>query len=389
MGSKKVLVGTAAMVVTTLMVSGSATAVQSGKEKSGQAKSDAALIQKELDRYRVATGSIGAAATIRNGDTVQGYGSGSTQLFPTAKPNEDTRFRVGSQTKMFVATIVLQLVEEGRIDLNKPIEDYLPGVVQGTGLDPKAITVRHLLQHRSGIKDNVGFVNGDYLQSAVLLLNPTWQVVPPSEQQMVNEGTKAGKQFDPGTKGQYSNTGYVVLGMLVKKVTGRDLATEVRSRIVEPLGLKSTFYPRAGEKGLPGPYSRGYLSVSGLPLADVTNYEPAVWGAAGALVSTGRDLTTFLNALLEGELLPRARLAEMQKLQTVDKVGAYGLGLQQFKTDCKDVWGHTGQIAGYTTMTVSDGKRAISTGVNNTPVIADGKAQTDAMIKMVNDAICA
>ncbi|MGX1956039.1 serine hydrolase domain-containing protein [Streptomyces anulatus] len=352
------------------------------------AQSDPAAIQQELGRYRSASGSVGASATVRDGDAVQGYGSGSIQVFPQAGLDEDTRFRAGSQTKMFVAAIILQLVDEKKVDLDESVEEYLPGVVRGKGIDASKITVRHLLQHRSGIKDNLGFAGGDLLQTAVLVLNPAWQIKPPTEQQLVNEGTKAGKQAEPGAKGQYSNTNYVLLGMLISKITGNDLTTEFKTRIIDPLGLKSTFFPRPGEKHLPAPSARGYLSSYGLPFADFTNFEPAVWGAAGGVVSTGRDLTLFVNALLGGRVLSKDRLADMKTTLPVDKVGDYGLGLVKFKTDCKEVWGHSGQIAGYTTITIGDGERSLFSGVNNTPLLADGNGQNVALRNMVNDAIC-
>ncbi|MQY05255.1 D-alanyl-D-alanine carboxypeptidase [Actinomadura sp. RB68] len=343
------------------------------------------LFQEQLDRYRSANGAIGAVATVRHGDAVTAYGSGSTQLHPQAKLGADTRLRVGSQTKMFVATIVLQLVDEGKVKLDTPIERYLPGVVRGSGLNPNAITVRQLLQHRSGIKDNLGFVNGDYLQTAQLLLNPRWQLVPPTQQQMVNEGTKYGKQSEPGREGVYSNTNYTILGMLVEKKSGTDLTTAIKKRILKKVGMTSTFYPRPGQKSLPAPYSRGYLSVAGVPFADVTNFEPAVWGAAAALVSTGRDMTKFVNALVSGRVLSPARLADMRRTLPVVRVGDYGLGLAAFPTACGTAWGHTGSVAGYTTRTVSNGSRSISIGMNNTAVIA---APNDAEQRMVDKALC-
>lgn len=346
---------------------------------------DGSVYQEQLDRYRVATGSVGAMAAVRNGDDVTGYGSGSTALYPQAALGADTHFRVGSQTKMFVASLVLQLVDEGKVDLDTPIEHYLPGVVRGDGLDPNAITVRRLLQHRSGIKDNLGFVNGDYLQTAQLLLNPVWQIHPPSEQQMVEQGTKYGKQFGPGSRGVYSNTNYTVLGMLVEKLTGTDLTTAIQDRIIDKVGLPSTFFPRPGQKELPHPYARGYLTLKGATFADVTNFEPAVWGAAAALVSTGRDMSKFVNALLDGQVVSPARLADMRHTLPVDNVGDYGLGLAAFPTACGTAWGHTGSVAGYNTETVGNGRRAISVGINNTPVVSD---PNDAIQQMVDHALC-
>ncbi|MFF5264395.1 serine hydrolase domain-containing protein [Actinomadura viridis] len=342
--------------------------------------------QEQLDRYRVGTGSIGAMATVRDGARVTGFGSGSGTLAPKTALGADTRFRVGSQTKMFVAAVVLQLVDEGKVELDAPIQRYLPGVVRGKGLDPNAITVRHLLQHRSGIKDNLGFVNGDYVQTATLLLNPRWQIKPPTPQQMVDEGTKYGKQFEPGGQGVYSNTNYTLLGMLIEKLTGTDLTTAFQRRVIARVGMPATFYPRPGQKSLPGPYTRGYLSIKGVPFADVTGFEPAVWGAAAALVSTGRDMSRFVNALAAGKVVSPARLADMRRTQPVG-ANDYGLGLIAFKTSCGTAWGHTGSVAGYGTQTMGNGKRALSIGINNTALITDGNAQ-DALKRMTDRALC-
>ncbi|PWW66585.1 serine hydrolase domain-containing protein [Actinokineospora spheciospongiae] len=344
--------------------------------------------QDRLNAYRVATGSVGAAVTTRDGDAVAGWGSGRTAVLTGVAPDEHTRFRVGSQTKMFVATVLLQLVDEGRLDLEAPIEQVLPGVVHGPGIDPNAITVRHLLEHRSGIPDYLGFVGGDYLQTAVLLLNPTWQITPPTPQRLVDEGTGKGAQFAPGQGGAYSNTGYTVLGMLVEKLTGQDLRTAIKEQVLDRVGMPSTFLPAPGQKALPAPASHGYLSVGGMAFADVTGYEPAVWGAAGGLVSTGEDLTAFLNALFSGELVSPTLLTQMRDVAPGPGLPNYGLGLQRYSTDCGQVWGHSGQIAGYTTLTVGDGERAVSIAINNTPVVADSAAASQAQRDLVNHALC-
>ncbi|MEU5876376.1 serine hydrolase domain-containing protein [Spirillospora sp. NPDC047279] len=338
------------------------------------------LYQEQLDRYRVATGALGGMVVVRHGGKVAGLGSGNVEK------GTDTRFRVGSQTKMLTAALVLQLADEGKVGLDDPIGRHLPGVVKGKGLDPNAITVRQLLQHRSGIKDNLGFVNGDYLQTAQLLLNPWWQIVPPTRQQMVNEGTKYGKQAEPGARGVYSNTGYTVLGMLVEKLTGTDLTTAMKTRIIDRVGMPSTFYPRPGQKQMPEPFARGYLSLKGAAFADVTNFEPAVWGAAAGLVSTGRDMTKFVNALASGQVVSPKRLAEMRRTSPViNGVGDYGLGLKAFPTACGTAWGHTGSVAGYSTYTLGKGSRSISIGINNTPVISD---PNDAAQRMIDQALC-
>ncbi|WP_197523467.1 serine hydrolase domain-containing protein [Actinokineospora pegani] len=341
-----------------------------------------------LGEYRLAMGSLGAAQAVRDGDTVVGAGSGRTTLFGDTALDEDTRFRVGSQTKMTVATVVLQLVDEGELTLDDTVAQHLPGVLSGDGVDPAAITVRHLLTHRSGVPDYLGYLGGDYLQIAQVLFNPVWQISPPSPQQLIDSATPKGADFAAGTDGAYSNTGYTLLGMIVEQVTGRSIGTEVTERVITPAGMSSSFYAEAGQKALPAPFARGYIAYAGYPLADYTGFEPAIWGAAAALVSTGEDMTRFLTALLTGELLSPARLADMRDVQPLPGIGDYGLGLKRFDTACGTAWGHSGHVAGYSTFTVGRGDKAVALNVNVSAVGVDTVSAGAARQTIIDAALC-
>lgn len=163
----------------------------------------------------------------------------------------DEHFLVGSQTKSFTATVVLQLVDEGKFDLNTPIETYLPGLVTGNGYDGTRITVRHLLQHTSGIAAfNPGVPSG-----------PT----PPrnsdgsfNPHDVVRMGLERDPVSVPGVSITYSNTNYMILGLLVEAVTGSPVREAVRSRVIEPLGLTRTFFPAPGDRTVPQPKIIGY-----------------------------------------------------------------------------------------------------------------------------------
>ncbi len=259
------------------------------------------------------------------------------------------RARVASNTKMFVATTVLQLVGEGRVSLSAPIEDYLPGLVDGNGYDGTKITVHQLLQHTSGVADYVEDVLADPSAG-----DHTWQ---PAD--LVALGLKHPPLFAPGQGWSYSNTGYIVLGMLIEKVTGHSVRDEITNRIIRPLGLTETSYPAAGDKQIRGPHVHGYFAFPGQPVTDFTELEPSLPGSAAALISTGPDLTKFVRALLSGRLLRPSLLAEMRDTVPADG-GDYGLGLRRYSLPCGgEAWGHAGNMPGYDSFTaVTENGRA-------------------------------
>ena len=160
---------------------------------------------------------------------------------------------IGSITKTFVATVVLQLAAEGRLSLNDSVQKWLPGVITGHGYHPAQITIRQLLQQTSGIRD---YTSDPRFQTARALAQ-TWR-----PQQLVNIALRLG----PPVHGWlYSNTNYILLGMIIQKVTGHSPITEIRRRILAPLGLHDTSFPLTS-KQIPAPYAHGYYG----PI-DVTN----------------------------------------------------------------------------------------------------------------------
>ncbi|UOZ02537.1 serine hydrolase [Amycolatopsis sp. WQ 127309] len=326
-------------------------------------------LQRALDRVTAQGGAPGAEAVVTDHGRVTETRSGTGDL-TTGKPYpHDAKFRVGSVTKTFVATVVLQLVADGKVQLDAPIERYLPGLVAGNGNDGRQITVRNLLQHTSG------------------LYNYTDDVLTADPESLRHRGAEPGELvaialrhpplFAPGRGWSYSNTDYIVAGMLVEKVTGRSLATEIDRRIARPLGLRDTALPGRGDEHLPAPHPRGYLSLGGPP-ADFTDFDPSIAGAAGGLVSSGRDLDTFFSALLAGRLLPAAQLAQMRRtVPAPTEPGAdYGLGLiRRTLPDGTPYWGHDGGIFGFATLAGAlDGGRAAAVSVNELPA-PDGVQQ--------------
>ncbi|MFH8495713.1 serine hydrolase domain-containing protein [Streptomyces coeruleorubidus] len=258
-------------------------------------------------------------------------------------------FRAGSVTKTLIATVVLQLAAEHRLSLSDTVEQHLPGLVRGAGNDGRALTLRSLLTHTSGLYDYTRDTGG------------TTPVTP-------RQAVRIALTHPPAERGRfsYSNTNYMLLGLVVDQVTGHSYATEAERRIVTPLGLKGTSFP-GSRSSLPSPHGRAYTADG----TDVTDLDPRVAGAAGELVTTLADLDRFYSALLGGRLLPPRWLREM--LDTRAAHGAYGMGLFPEKLPCgTTVWGHNGHISGSYVRTAAtiDGRRVLTFRVN-TDAMAD------------------
>jgi D-alanyl-D-alanine carboxypeptidase len=246
------------------------------------------------------------------------------------------RFRVGSITKSFVATVLLQLVGEGKLRLDDSLDRWLPGLVP----NGRSITIRELLQHTSGLYD---YVNDSAFRTAVLA-NPL-RVWTPME--LARAAVSHRALFMPGRGWSYSNTNYILAGLVIETVTHRSVADELCDRIFRPLGLHQTSFP-AGP-AISGPHADGYLFY-GTPLArDTAHVSPSAAWAAGAIVSTVSDVATFYRALLGGRLLRPALLSQMENTVRTGDGDGYGLGLLALRTACGRMLGHDGDFPGYAT----------------------------------------
>nr|WP_229879598.1 serine hydrolase domain-containing protein [Streptomyces echinoruber] len=266
-------------------------------------------------------------------------------------------FRAGSVTKTFLATVVLQLAAEHRLSLSDTVEQHLPGLVRSAHADGRDITLRALLTHTSGLADFTELTGGR------VALTP-------------QQAVRLALRLPSGRPGRYaySNTDYVLLGMVVRQVTGHSYAAEVRRRVITPLRLTGTSFPGT-RRSLPPPHGRGYAADG----SDVTDLDPRVAGAAGEMVTTLTDLDRFYAALLGGRLLPPRRLREM--LDTRAAHGAYGMGLFPEKLPCGiTVWGHNGRIAGSYVRTAAtvDGRRVLTFRVN-TDGVSDPVLERDLL----------
>ncbi|MER5349256.1 serine hydrolase domain-containing protein [Kitasatospora sp. NPDC002551] len=292
------------------------------------------------------------------GRTVWKGAEGVGDFSTGAEPAANGRFRIASVTKTFVATVVLQLVGEGRFGLDDSVESLLPGAVPNGG----SITVRQLLDHTSGLFDYtedpaIGVDHETWLRDG------RWRSWTP--QQLLAVANSHPPYSAPGTDWRYANTNYLLAGLIVERVTGHDWRREVERRIIDRLGLTGTSMP-AHATGIRGPHAHTYLDLPGGPV-DVTEMEPSEMDAAGVGISTTADLGTFLRALLGGRLLPAPLLAEMLTVAPASGDAQYGLGISRLATPCGEVWGNNGSTgrghnsALYATL---DGRRLVAISTN-------------------------
>ena len=284
-----------------------------------------------------------AAVTDGKGESA-GAAVGKGNLETGQAPPMDGEVRVGSNTKTFVAVVVMQMVQEGKVGLDEPIEIYLPGLIKGEGIDGSKITVRQLLQHTSGLPDfdETLFGTTDVFQYRYHYVTP---------RDVLDSALSKPAQFEPGTQWKYTNTNYIVLGMLIERVSQRPVGEQIDERIVKKLGLSHTYFPAQGEEKIRGTHPQGYHLNGEGKLEDITEIDPT-WGwAAGAMVSTPSELNTFFQAVLDGRLLTQASIQEMKKGVDIGSGGrVYGLGLIGTPLSCGGTaWGHGGDIAGYHT----------------------------------------
>ncbi|MFE0515500.1 serine hydrolase domain-containing protein [Streptomyces sp. NPDC058964] len=297
----------------------------------------------------VTRGGVPAAALLADEDDGSGDPPASRYTRTGRGIARADHFRAGSITKTFIATVLLQLAAEHRLSLSDTVEQHLPGAVRGVRVDGRRITLRALLTHTSGLADFTTVTRG------------TVPLTPP-------QAVTIALALPPARPGRfsYSSTNYVLLGMVIRQVTGHSYATEAERRIIAPLGLRGTSFP-GSRTTLPSPHGRAYTAGG----SDVTDLDPRVAGAAGELVTTLDDLDRFYAALLGDGLLPPRWLREMLNTRTAH--GSYGMGIFPAKLPCGiTVWGHNGRISGSYVRTAAtvDGRRVLTFRVN-TDAIAD------------------
>lgn len=311
-------------------------------------------VQQVLDRMTTVDGLPGAQATVLAGNHRFTLSSGVGDRETGAPmPGADGQLRGASNVKPMLCTVILQLVGEGKLALDAPVATYLPGVIPPSAGDAGKIRIRHLMQHTSGLH-NYAAETPDGAESTPFKHY--------TRQDLLDLGFSEGPDFEPGEKGKwrYNNTGYVLLGLVIEKVTGRPWREEVTHRVIKPVGMTNTYFPAEYDYGLRRPHARGYLQLprpgGGIATVDATELDPSRADANGDGISTPRDLVRFYTALLGGKLLRPDLLTAMKQYVRVGDPTitnlSYGLGLGRLALPCGgEAWGHGGDVNGFQTLT--------------------------------------
>ncbi len=300
---------------------------------AGQAAVFAQVNTQRLDSFmnHVAAHNkmMGAVAISKGGKVIFNKAIGQERIVDgkNVAATKNTRYRVGSITKMFTSVMVFQMEEEGKLSLDSKLATYFPEV-------PNAdkITIGQLLNHHSGLHnltDDPAYI--------------TWNTSAVSREDMLKKLAALSIDFEPGAKGQYSNSNYILLGFILEKVGGKPYADLLKERITGKIGLKNTSFG-----GKPDPKKHDALSYSfdGKKWVAREVTDMSIPQGAGAIVSTPADLVTFETALFQGKLVGKASLEQMMDLKD-----DYGMGVFRFPWgDSRWAWGHTGGIDGFSSM---------------------------------------
>ncbi|MGW4767210.1 serine hydrolase domain-containing protein [Nocardia sp. NPDC004278] len=354
---------------------------------------------QEMIEEIVGSGFVGVSLRVHDERGEWAGSAGTAELGGAAKPPISGHVRIGSSTKTFTATLMLQLVAEGKVGLDTPAADYLPEF----GLDER-ITVRMLLQHTSGVFNFTGEVYDDgtivpgipvpYGTTGKEWMDNRFKTYRPQELAELALSNPA--RFEPGTGWSYSNANYVLARLLIEKVTGRSLAEEMQRLILGPLGLSGTVVPDASPE-IPEPHAHAYYryeEAGEQKTVDITRQNPSWVCTGGDMISTTQDLHTFISALLGGKLLPAPLLAEMctphpTGIPNMD----YGLGVFVVNTDDGGtVISHNGAAVGHAALMYStpDGSKTLTAALNcvDDADLSIATAFQNAQQRLLNQVFC-
>lgn len=351
-----------------------------------------AAFQEALEQT-VTDGFPGVVAYVRRGERASRTAAGLADTASGERARPDQRFRIASNTKSFVSTVLLQLEGEGRLSLGDSVEKWLPGMVQGNGNAGASITIRQLLNHTSGIYDPT---NEPEFFAPYLERHEWDHVYRPRE--VIARAVRHKPLFMPGTSWSYSNTNYLLAGLVIEAATHHSAPFEIHRRILAPLGLKDTSFPLT-DASIRGPHLHGY-DLTG---RDVTRFSPSYDWTAGAMISTVSNLARFHRALFTGKLLHPAQQRELLTTVQFPDAPAYGLGVQRMDVACGSepgtklisVWETDGGGPGFTSvsLTTADGERQLVLAANVYDLGADLKGQppvprSKGLTKARSSALC-
>lgn len=304
-------------------------------------------------------------AVVKDGKVAYLQAYGKARLDPPMPAGSEMRYSIGSISKQFTAAAMLMLAEEGKLSLDDPVSKYVSGLTRGN-----EVTIRELLSHTSGYQD---YWPQDYVMP--MMLKP----VTPNE--ILDRWGRIPLDFDPGTKWQYSNTNYVIAGVIVEKVSGVPLWTLLSKRVFAPLGMNSI--TDTNEKALPATDPGGYFRYALGPLHPAPKEGKGWMFAAGELAMTADDLAKWDISMINQTVLKPASYQEMETLVLL-KNGAptrYGLGVGVSMVNGHRVLEHGGEVSGFTAenMVMPDDKMAIVVLTNQDA--AEAAAQIGAQVR--------
>jgi CubicO group peptidase (beta-lactamase class C family) len=307
--------------------------VSSSSAQTGLAPDLRANIDDIVHKVLATTGVPSASlVVVKDGKIAYVQAYGDARLDPRTTASPEMRYSIGSISKQFTAAAILMLAEEGKLSLDDPVSKYISGLTQGN-----EVTIRQLLSHTSGYQD---YWPQDYVMP--MMLNP----VTPEE--ILDRWGRIPLDFDPGTKWQYSNTNYVIAGVIVEKVSGMPLWTFLGKRIFTPLGMKSI--TDTNEKALPQTDPGAYFRYALGPLHPAPKEGKGWMFAAGELAMTAEDLAKWDISMIQQTVLKPASYKEMETVVLL-KNGAptrYGLGVGVSMANGHRVLEHNGEVSGFT-----------------------------------------
>lgn len=288
---------------------------------------DKAKLDQFFDRLAEKNKAMGSLTIAKDGKVIYTRSIGYSQIDENAKKplTAANRFRIGSITKMFTAAIILQLTEEGKLNLNDTLTRFFPQIPNAS-----KITIAQILMHRSGIYDAMLDKN----------LRGQPKTEPITKDEMLALIAKGTPVFEPGTKHAYSNSGYQLLGLIIEKITGRSYGEVLKQRITSKLGLKDT-YSATHNIDVNNNEALTYINVGG-NWKTIPETHPSILFSAGSIVSTPNDLAKFIQALFDGKIVSKASLDQIKTIKDGD-----GLGMEPFTFAGKTFYGHTGGADNY------------------------------------------
>jgi D-alanyl-D-alanine carboxypeptidase len=288
---------------------------------------DKAKLDQFFDRLAEKKKAMGSLAIVKDGEVLYSRAIGYSEINGTERKPLTTanRFRIGSITKMFTTTMILQLVEEGKLKQTDTLDKFFPQIPNAA-----KITIAQILSHRSGMP-NVRRERDPQKKVST---------IPMGKDEMLAMIVKGTPDFEPDTNHKYSNSGYLILGLILEKVTGQPYEQALDERITSKIGLKDT-YLATGNIDVSKNEALTYIHFGG-DWKPVSETHPTILFSAGAIVSTPRDMAKFVQALFEGKLVSRETLDQMKTMKDGE-----GMGMGTFTFAGKTFYGHTGGADNY------------------------------------------